>query len=409
MNAKITNIKAREILDSRGNPTLEVTALAENASASFAVPAGASTGAHEALEKRDGDPNRFRGLGVLKAAENIEKIISPALAGLDPSDQKQIDSTLLKLDGTPNKSNLGGNTLIGVSIACTKLAAAVKNIEVFEHLRSLADIKPSREIPLLYMNLVNGGKHAQTKLAFQEYHVVPMVDNVEEALNLGTKIQNDLKKKLVESFGISSANLGDEGGFVPAINEVKKPLELLWQVIEENKSADKVKLALDVAASSFYETDRYNFDGKSYSADELLDFYQTLTNSLPVLSIEDPFQEEDFSNFAKLLSQKQTRLVGDDLTVTNPVRLKEAIAQKSIDAIIIKPNQVGTLTETLETMRLARENNIECIVSHRSGETTDDFVADLAFAFGCFGLKAGAPHSGERVAKYNRLLKICRV
>ena len=259
------------------------------------------------------------------------------------------------------------------------------------------------------MNLVNGGKHAQTKLAFQEYHVVPMVDNVEEALNLGTKIQNDLKKKLVESFGISSANLGDEGGFVPAINEVKKPLELLWQVIEENKSADKVKLALDVAASSFYETDRYNFDGKSYSADELLDFYQTLTNSLPVLSIEDPFQEEDFSNFAKLLSQKQTRLVGDDLTVTNPVRLKEAIAQKSIDAIIIKPNQVGTLTETLETMRLARENNIECIVSHRSGETTDDFVADLAFAFGCFGLKAGAPHSGERVAKYNRLLKICRV
>ncbi|MDP3764097.1 MAG: phosphopyruvate hydratase [bacterium] len=404
----LTKIEAREVLDSRGNPTLEVTALAENISASFSVPSGASTGSHEALEKRDGDKNRFRGLGVLGAVENINKIISPALSGIDPSEQKQVDSALLKLDGTSNKSRLGGNATIGVSIACAKLAAQLKNIEVFEHLKTLANIKNSHKIPYLYMNLVNGGKHAQSKIAFQEYHVVPMVDDIETALDIGTKIQYALKKKLAEGFGVSSANYGDEDGFVPTFSDVKKPLEILLQIIEENKLLDKVKLALDVAASSFYEKGKYNFNEKNHTSDELLDFYQTLTNSFPMLSIEDPFYEEDFGRFAELLAQKKVKVVGDDLTVTNPARLKEAINQKSINAIIIKPNQIGTLTETLETMKLARENNVECIVSHRSGETTDDFIADLAYAFGTFGIKTGAPHGGERVSKYNRLLKITK-
>ncbi|MEK7629743.1 MAG: phosphopyruvate hydratase [Patescibacteria group bacterium] len=403
---KITQVKAREILDSRGNPTLEVTAISENISAYFSVPSGASTGSHEALEKRDGNKNRFRGLGVLSAVENIEKIISPAMLGIDPGEQKQVDSTLLKLDGTSNKSRLGGNTTIGVSIACTKLAAKLKNIEVFEHLKTLANIKSSRSVPFLYMNLVNGGKHAQSKIAFQEYHIVPMVDDVETALELGTKIQYALKKKLVNGFGVSSANYGDEGGFVPSFSGVTKPLELLLQIIEENNLLDKVKLALDVAASSFYEKGKYTFDEKDYTSDELLDFYQTLTNSFPILSIEDPFYEEDFGRFAELLSQNKTRVVGDDLTVTNSARLKEAINQESINAIIIKPNQIGTLTETLETMKLATENNVECIISHRSGETTDDFIADLAYAFGTFGIKTGAPHGGERISKYNRLLEI---
>lgn len=393
-------------MDSRGNPTLEVTAWAGKVSAFFGVPSGASTGSHEALEKRDGDKNRFHGLGVLKAIEKVDKIISPALMGADSSDQKKIDATLLQLDGTANKTNLGGNITIGVSIACAKLAAKVKNQETFEYLKTLADIKKSRAIPLLYMNLVNGGQHAQSQLAFQEYHVVPIVDSIEESLELGTKIQYELKNKLIENFGVSSANYGDEGGFAPTFSDVKKPLELLLQILEENKLLDKVKLALDVAASSFYNKGRYEFNGVSHLADELLDFYQTLTNSFPILSIEDPFYEEDFGRFAKLLGQKKIKVVGDDLTVTNSARLKEAINQKSIDAIIIKPNQIGTLTETLETMKLATENNVECIVSHRSGETADDFIADLAYAFGTFGLKAGAPHSGERVAKYNRLLKI---
>ena len=395
-------------MDSRGNPTLEATVWADDFSAAFAVPSGASTGSHEAWEKRDGDKNRFRGFGVLNAVEKVSYVVSPALTGLDPTDQKKIDATLLQLDGTANKTNLGGNTTIGVSIACAKLAAQTKNQEVFEHLKSLIEIKPSRPVPFLYMNLINGGKHAQSPVAFQEYHVVPQTDNIEESLNIGTKIQNDLKKKIVAEIGSASANYGDEGGFVLAVAEVKKPLELLLAVIEENKLLDKVKLALDVAASSFYNKGQYEFDGKNHSGDEFLDFYGTLINSFPILSIEDPFYEEDFGRFAQLLSQKKVKVVGDDLTVTNTARLKEAISQKSIDAIIIKPNQVGTLTETLETMKLAQENNIDCIVSHRSGETSDDFVADLAFAFGAFGLKAGAPHGGERVAKYNRLLKISR-
>lgn len=403
---KITKVSAREILDSRGNPTLEVSAYSDQNVGTFSVPSGASTGIHEALEKRDGDKSRFRGLGVLKATDGIEKIISPALIGFDPKDQKRIDSELLRLDGTSNKTNLGGNTTIGVSVACAKLAAEIEGIETFEYLKTLRDIKPSRKNPLLFMNLVNGGKHSQSKLAFQEYHVVPIVEDIEESLNIGTKIQYELKKKLIDNLGFSSANYGDEGGFVPDTASVKKPLELLLQVIEENKFLDKVKLSLDVAASSFYKGGLYEFDGKKYSPDELLSFYDILINSFPIISIEDPFFEEDFSSFAKLLSLKKIKIVGDDLTATNSARLKDAILKRSVDAIIIKPNQIGTLTETLETMEIARKNNIECIVSHRSGETTDDFISDLAYAFGTFGIKTGAPHGGERVAKYNRLLKI---
>ncbi len=405
---KITQIKAREILDSRGNPTLEVTAWANAASSSFGVPAGASTGSHEALEKRDGDPERWRGLGVLKAVENVNQKIAPVLIGTDPTDQKKIDAVLLQLDGTANKSSLGGNAIIGVSVACAKLAARVNNTEVFEHLRTLADIKPSRPAPYLYMNLINGGKHAKSQIAFQEYHVVPLSEDIEGSLELGVKIQHELERKLIGDLGPASANYGDEGGFVPAGGGVKKPLELLLQVLEENKLLDKVKLALDVAASSFYKNGKYDFDGRSHSADEFFDFYGTLINSFPMLSIEDPFYEEDFGRFAQLSAQRQVKVVGDDLTVTNTARLKEAIAQKSIDAVIIKPNQIGTLTETLETMRLARENGLDCIVSHRSGETTDDFIADLAYAFGVFGLKAGAPHGGERVVKYNRMLQLTK-
>lgn len=406
MSLTITKITAREIFDSRGNPTLKVTAYSENISASFSVPSGASTGSCEALEKRDGDKNRFQGLGVLKVVETIEKTISPALDGFDAKDQKKIDSELLRLDGTPNKSNLGGNATIGVSVACAKLAAKLEGVEVFEYLKTLRNIKPSRSAPLLFMNLVNGGKHSQSKLAFQEYHIVPMVENIEESLILAAKIQNGLKKKLVDNLGQASANRGDEGGFVPDTSSVKKPLEFLLEVIEENKLLDKVKLSLDVAASSFYKDGSYEFDGKKYSPDELLSLYDLLINSFPIISIEDPFFEEDFSNFAKLLSRKKIMVVGDDLTVTNSARLRKAISQNSISAIIIKPNQIGTLTETLETMELARQNNIDCVVSHRSGETNDDFIADLCFAFGCYGIKTGALRGGERVAKYNRLLEI---
>lgn len=404
--SKITKISAREILDSRGNPTLEVTAYSDDNFSSFSVPSGASTGTNEALEIRDGDKSRFKGLGVLKAVEKIEKTISPALVGTDPKDQKRIDGELLRLDGTSNKTNLGGNTTIGVSIACAKLAAKIEKIETFEYLKTLSQIKPSRQVPLLFMNLINGGKHSESKLAFQEYHVVPIVESIEESLVLGTKIQNDLRKKLVKYIGNSSANYGDEGGFVPDTESVRKPLEFLLEVIEENKISNKVKFSLDVAASSFYKNGEYEFGDKKYSTEDFFSFYVNLINSFPIISIEDPFHEEDFESFSRLLALKKVRVVGDDLTTTNSARLKEAILQKSIDTIIIKPNQIGTLTETIETMELAQKNGIECIVSHRSGETNDDFIADLAYAFGVFGIKTGAPHGGERVAKYNRLLKI---
>lgn len=406
--AKITKALAREILDSRGNPTLEVSAFSDNNVGIFSVPSGASTGSHEALEKRDGDKNRFNGMGVLKAVEIIEKTISPALTGLDPSDQRKIDGEILRLDGTSNKTNLGGNATTGVSIACAKLAAKIKGAEVFEHLRSLADIKSSRQTPLLFMNLINGGKHSQSPLAFQEYHIVPQTDSVAEALEIGVETQYALKKKIVDVLGTSSANLGDESGFVLENPSVKKPLELLLEVMEENKLMNKIKLSMDVAASSFYKDGAYEFDGKKYSGDELMEFYARLINLFPIISIEDPFYEEDFGRFANLLALKQIHVVGDDLTVTNTARLKEAVLKRSVDAIIIKPNQIGTLTETLEAMKFARDNNIECVVSHRSGETNDDFIADLAFAFGCYGLKTGAPNGGERVAKYNRLLDICK-
>ncbi len=401
---KITKVEATQILDSRGNPTLSVQVFSQDIFGEFAVPSGASTGSFEAVEKRDGDKNYFRGLSVLKAIEGIKNEISDALVGIDAANQEKIDQVLKDLDGTSNKSRLGGNALIGVSVASCKLAAKLLNLPVFEYLRTLNQIKPTQKVPFLFMNLINGGKHAQSKLAFQEYMIVPQIENVEEALNIGTLILNDLKKLIVEKLGPQSANIGDEGGEVPDTADVRMPLSLLQEVIDKNNLSEKVKIALDIAASSFYENGKYLIGDKEFTAGQLLEEYLAITKQFPIIfSIEDPFFEEDFENFAKLKEQFKGLVVGDDLTVTNIARLKQALAKKSINAIIIKPNQVGTLTETLQTMKMARDNGIECIVSHRSGETDDDFIADLSYAFGCLGLKSGAPQRGERVVKYNRL------
>jgi enolase len=401
---KIKQIEAREILDSRGNPTLKISVLAGSKKGEFAVPAGTSTGAHEALELRDNNPNRFGGLGVQKAIEKISQHISPALQGVDITKQKEIDAILKEIDNTPNKSFLGGNTTIGVSIACAKAAARVLSLETFEYLKSLAEIKPSRKTPLLYFNLINGGKHSQSNLDFQEYLIVPMTDNIEESLETAHKIQRTLKEILVKKLGPLSANLGDEGGFAPNLSAARAPLELLSEAIKKNGLKEKVRLALDTAASSFYKNGNYVIETEKLNSEKLLEFYNLLIKEFSMFSIEDPFFEEDFKSFAELLRQNPKLLViGDDLTVTNRQRLQAALKQKSINGIIIKPNQIGTLSETLETMNLARSSQVECIVSHRSGETNDDFIADLAFAFGCFGLKAGALQRGERIAKYNRI------
>jgi len=411
---KITKILAEEIKDSRGNPTLKVIVRAGENFASFSVPSGASTGAHEAHELRDED-----GKGIKDAVMKVNNLIAGALVGKDVLNQKEIDRIMIELDGTLNKDKLGGNSMIGVSIACAKVAAKISSQEVFEYLRTLAEIKPSRKNPYLYMNLINGGKHAKNDLAFQEYHIVPDTEDVVEAVEIGIQVQNTLKEIIAKKLGKESLVLGDEGGFAPKISDIRKPLEFLSEAIKENKLENKIRLALDVAASSFYSDGKYMVaDGKdpegkqaSYGAgiskEELLSLYGSLIKEFDLFSIEDPFEEEDFESFRELKKNNNGLIVvGDDLTVTNKILLQEAINKKSINAMIIKPNQIGTLTETLETMQLARENNIELIVSHRSGETDDDFIADLAYAFGCFGLKSGAPLKPERKVKYDRLKKI---
>jgi len=404
---KIDKINAQQILDSRGNPTLRVQVFTQGVSSEFAVPSGASTGSHEAKEKRDGDLNFFAGLGVKQAIQIINDQIAPALVGTTIEDQAQIDKILLELDGTADKSNLGGNSLIGVSIACAKAAAKALNLEVFQYLKSLAAIPPSRPTPYLLMNLINGGKHSHSHLAFQEYQIIPQTTDIEQALNMGTKILTELKEIITKKLGPLSTNIGDEGGLVPDISDPTAPLEYLTEAINNCNYQNQVKLGLDLAASSFYQAGSYKINDQLLSPQQLLEYYLKLLKKYPILLMEDPFYEEGFGDFAQLLGQIDY-LIGDDLTTTNKERLQKALDQKSINAIIIKPNQIGTLTETLATMKLARENGIEGIISHRSGETNDDFIADLAVAFGCFGLKAGAPQRGERVAKYNRLLTILR-
>ena len=404
----IRKIEAKEILDSRGVPTISVEVTAgENSKGIFDVPSGASTGAHEALELRDGDPARLNGKGVLKALQNVNEIIAPALLNFDVTDQAGIDKRLLELDGTPNKSKLGANAILGVSVASAKAAAALKNVPVYMHLRDLADVPPSRKVPYLFMNLINGGLHAHSKLAFQEYLLVPQTESVEEALRIGVQVMHEAGRLIKEKYGPTFTNFGDEGGFAPDIADVKEPLNILFTAAKNLGLQDKIKLSLDVAATSFFNGGKYDFGGRSLSAEELLNFYREICAQFPMLSIEDPFMEESFEDFARLNDGKVI-VIGDDLTVTNPALLKKAIEMKSISGIIIKLNQIGTLTETIETMKMARAANIECVVSHRSGETKDDFIADLAFAYGAFALKSGAPSKTERLVKYNRLLEIAK-
>ncbi len=398
---------AEEIKDSKGNPTIKVTVSAGDMTGSFAVPSGASTGAHEAHV-----------IEHSKAILKVNGTMSKALVGQDVLNQKEIDRILIELDGTPNKDNLGGNSMIGVSIACAKTAAKVLGIETYEHLRTLMEIKPSRKTPHLFMNLLEGGKHAHSSfcLAFQEYLLVSDTENISEAVEMGVKVQNTLKEMIMKELGEKSLELGDEGGFALKVSDIRKPLVFLTEAIEKNNLQNKTRLALDVAASSFYDEGIYKINGKDVSKEELAGIYEPLIKEFNLFSIEDAFNEEDFESFAELKKQNtpvttgQANLfvVGDDLTVSNKELLQKALGQGSINAIIIKPNQIGTLMETLETMKLARENDIELIISHRGEETDDDFIADLAYAFNCFGLKAGAPTKPERMVKYERLIEITK-
>ena len=405
MDTKITNIIALQILDSRNNPTLKVSVYVGENVGVFEVPSGASTGKYEACELRDGESGKS---SVLKAVEKINTIIKEKLLGAEITNQEEIDKIMLELDGTPQKTNLGGNSMIGVSIACAKVAAKIKGQELYEYLRTLKDIKPSRKEPFLYFNLINGGKHAKTSLAFQEFHIVPQVESSKESVSMSREIQNRLDEIIEKEFGGPLVK-GDEGGIALDVNDILTPLTLMQRATKELGYDDKVKFALDVAASSFYNHEKkvYEFESKEWTTDEMINLYEKICSEFPMISIEDPLDEEDFSGFTKLQERLgNVKLIGDDLTVTNSLRLAQAIEKKSIKGIIIKPNQIGTLSETLNTMKLARDNDIDCIVSHRSGETMDDFIGDLSCAFGCFGIKAGALGPKERNIKYDRIIKI---
>ncbi|MCK5589000.1 MAG: phosphopyruvate hydratase [Candidatus Pacebacteria bacterium] len=424
MAITIKGVEAFEILDSRGNPTVEVEMTAEiiksfvinkTIKVKAQVPSGSSTGKHEAYELRDEDLGRYNGKGVKKAIENIENILSKVLIGLDPSKQQKIDRLMNALDGTKNKDNLGANAILGLSMAIARLGAIDKGQELYEYIATLADTKT--KIPRPFFNIINGGQHAGNKLAFQEFMVSPNLGKYNDNYRAATEIYQALKKILEKKYGGVATLLGDEGGFAPDdLNDPKETLDLLMEAVKESGYRGRVDFALDVAASEFFENGRYNLGFKSSednfkTVDEMIELYLDLVRNYPIISIEDPFEENDYDAFAKLkdkLYGKRVRIVGDDLTATNPERINTAISKKSCDTLLLKINQIGTISEAIEAFKIAKTALWEVMVSHRSGETNDDFIADFSVGVGAGQVKFGAPARGERVLKYNRLLTILR-
>lgn len=401
----IKEIQAREILDSRGNPTIEVEmVLANNISAIASVPSGASTGSKEALELRDGDMSRYMGKGVLKAVENVNTIIRNALIG-QKLDQVNIDKLLLKLDGTPNKSNLGANAMLAVSLCCLKCLAKLQNKELYEY---VTYGKVSLPIPMI--NIINGGAHADNGLDVQEFMIVPIVKGEAKRIQAASEIFHTLKK-LLKTKGLSTG-VGDEGGFAPNLSKTTEALDLIMDAINDAnyRPGKDVLIALDVAASEMYDKDKktYKIDNTNLTANELIKYYIDLIRNYPIISIEDPFNEDDFESLAvltKLVGDK-VMLVGDDYFCTNTKLLEEGIKINAGNAILLKANQIGTVSEMTKTIMTAKKNNYKTIISHRSGETEDTFIADLAVGFGIPFIKTGSVCRGERIAKYNRLMKI---
>ena len=407
-SASIKAIRGREILDSRGNPTIEVQVeLSDGAVGVAAVPSGASTGKYEAVELRDGDKGRYGGLGVLKAVSNVNDRIAPRLVGMPASEQATIDQRLLELDGTANKSNLGANAILGVSLATAKAAANSSGIPLYRYLGGSA----AHLLPVPMMNILNGGKHAAGSTDFQEFMVVPAgAASFSQALRMGTEIYHALKAAIKDK-GLNT-NVGDEGGFAPSLASNREALELILTAIDSAgyKAGKECFIALDPAASSFYHDGKYvlSREGVSLSSDEMVDYYVKWVSSYPIVSIEDGLDEDDWAGWILLTSKlgKKIRLVGDDLYTTNVERLERGIAEKASNSILIKPNQVGTLSETLAAIERAHQVGWTTIISHRSGETEDTTIADLAVAVDAGAIKTGAPCRTERVAKYNRLLQI---
>ena len=404
--ASIEAINAREILDSRGNPTVEVEVLLEDGSfARAAVPSGASTGAFEAVELRDGDPAVYGGKGVERAVQGVLDEIYPAVVGEDASDQRLIDQAMIDLDATPNKARLGANAILGVSLAVAKAAAESAELPLFRYLGG----PNAHTLPVPMMNILNGGAHADSNVDIQEFMIAPIgAGSFREALRWGAEVYHALKSVLKEK-GLSTG-LGDEGGFAPDLPSNRAALDLILVAIDKAGYVQgrDIALALDVAASEFYKDGAYQFEGKTRTATEMTDYYAELVDAYPLVSIEDPLFEDDWEGW-KILTDRlgaRVQIVGDDLFVTNPERLARGIVGGQANALLVKVNQIGTLTETFDAVQLAHRNGYRCMMSHRSGETEDTTIADLAVAVDCGQIKTGAPARSDRVAKYNQLLRI---
>ena len=401
--SKIRNIHAREIIDSRGNPTVEVDVTLESGiTATASVPSGASTGVHEALELRDNDPKRYNGKGVLQAVKNVNEKIFPKLKGMDALNQKLIDQTMIELDGTESKTNLGANAMLGVSLAVLKAGAKFKKEELYAYLGN------KKILPRCMMNILNGGAHAENKLEFQEFMITPSKEEYLDNLRMGAEVFHSLQKILKEK-GLS-CGVGDEGGFAPSIDNTKEALDLMQEAIEKAgyKLGSDIFIGLDVAASEFYKDGYYNLEDKKMTSDEMIDYYEDLISKYPIISIEDGLDQDDYIGWQKLTKRlgDKLQLVGDDLFVTNKKLLQKGIELKMANAILLKLNQIGTVTETLETIKLAQENGYKTIISHRSGETEDNYIADFAVGLGLGQIKTGSMSRSERISKYNRLIRI---
>ena len=409
--SKIQNVHAREILDSRGNPTVEVEVELSNCNIGrAAVPSGASTGAFEAVELRDGDKKRYSGKGVLKAVQNVNEVISKKILNkeveLNLNGQKEIDNLLISLDGTENKSKLGANAILGVSLALARAISNAKHVHLYQFLDGGT---PSLPVPM--MNILNGGKHALDSVDLQEFMIMPIgAPSFREALRWCAEVYHTLKSDL-HSKGMNTS-IGDEGGFAPSLKENKEAIEIILQAIEKAgyKNGKDFYITIDAASTELYKEGKYILgkEGKILTSDQMIDFYSKWVSEYPIFSLEDPLSEEDWegwTNITKVLGNK-IQVVGDDLFVTNIERLKRGVNEKCANSILIKLNQIGTLTETLETMAYAKSKNYKCVVSHRSGETEDTFISDLAVATSCGQIKTGAPARTDRVAKYNQLLRI---
>lgn len=420
----VTAIVGREILDSRGSPTVEVELVTRRGVFEARVPSGASTGIYEALELRDGDKSRFGGKGVLKAVANVNEILAPALKGHALDQQQTIDDQMVQqLDGTQNefgwcKKKLGANAILGVSLAYARASAASKGLPLYNHLAVVSKNSTDKFImPLPCFNVINGGKHAENKLPFQEFMILPVgAKSIREAVRIGCEVYDCLKSVISKKFGKEATNVGAEGGFAPNVSSPEECMQVLSEAVEKAGHTDKVRYALDVAASEFFENGKYDLDFKVEGAtgerkltgSQLMEYYVSLVEKYPIVSIEDPFDQDDYESYAQLRARvgEKVQIVGDDLLVTNPSRIRTGIEKQACNALLLKVNQIGTLTESIEAYRTARDAGWGVMVSHRSGETEDTFIADLVVGLACGQIKTGAPCRSERTCKYNRLMRI---